>query len=214
MKSAIRFFFVALGSLFALPLAGQQADAAVAAKHRSNCRLAAQVLETGHPHPHRAWALRYIGECEAEGAIVLSRLWQTVAGGAEVEPLVWSSLRLRDARLYQRLRETATDRSRPAPMRIAAMLVLARYTDPENAIWLTDLLPPATVERIPLVGASSTGYNAVNGDVRLTQPIAPAILALLDGIAAARGTDDRTVWYAAAVLAKRVRWDMEAGLTH
>lgn len=193
MNSAIRFFLSALGSLFALPLAGQEADAAVAAKHRSNCRLAAQVLETGRPDPHREWALRYIGECEGEGAIVLGRLWQTVAGGAEVEPLVWSSLRLRDARLYQWLRETATDRSRPGPVRIAAMLVLARYTEPENAIWLTDLHPPDAVGRIPLVGASSSGYHAVDGDVRMTQPVAPAILALLDAVAAARGTEETSV---------------------
>ena len=40
---------------FALPLHGQEGRTDIEVRFRNQCRLAAQVLETGHPHPHREW---------------------------------------------------------------------------------------------------------------------------------------------------------------
>jgi hypothetical protein len=94
------------------------------------------------------------------------------------------------------------------------MLVLARYTDPGNATWLTDLVPPDSITRIPSVGGSSTGFFPIDGEVPLHGPIADPVIALLDQIAAARASEERKVWYAAAVLAKRVREDVESGFAH
>ena len=44
--------------------------------------------------------------------------------------------------------------------------------------------------------------------------VAVPVLALLDQLAAARDTEERAVWYAAAVLAKRIRRDIERGFAH
>jgi hypothetical protein len=205
---------VAMMILLPSRLWGQGGEHQLAVKHRNDCRLAAQVLGTGHPAPHREWALRYIANCEGEGPAVLAALWRSAPNSGDVETLVRSSLRLRDARLYNQLRETAGDRSRPGPVRVGAMLVLARYTDPRNAIWLTDLVPPDSIRQIRLVPASSTGFHPLTGDVPLRGPIAPSVLTLLEGIAAARTSEPREVWYAAAVLAKRVRRDVDAGFAH
>lgn len=93
------------------------------------------------------------------------------------------------------------------------MLVLSRYTDPLNAIWLTDLRPPIPIRRIPLILSSSSHGAQVDG----TEPVgavAGEVLVLLDEIAAARQTESEEVWYAAAVLARRLRRDIERGLAH
>ncbi len=213
MSVICRFTVIAIAMVLAhvYPVWAQDADPSLQARHRNNCRLAAQVLETGHPHTHRRWALGRIAGCAVEGPVVLASLWRGIPAGDEVAPLVRASLRLRDARLYQQLRETAIDRSRPGEVRAAAMLVLTRYTNRQNAVWLSDLVPPDSITRIRLVNASTIGFEQVQGSSPLNEPIAAPILALLDGIAAARATEDRVVWYAAAVLAKRLRQDIDSG---
>lgn len=198
----------------ALPLTAQGQDTALAAKHRNDCRLASQVLTTGHPNTHREWALNFIGSCGSDGPAALVVQWRAFSNsGAELDQLVRSSARLRDARLYRQLRETAQDNSAPPAVRVGAMLVLSRYTDPNNAIWLTDLRPPNPVRRIPLIGSSGVDNAQVDGDEHVG-PVASEVLTLLDGIAAARQTESTEVWYAAAVLARRLRRDIEAGFAH
>jgi hypothetical protein len=91
------------------------------------------------------------------------------------------------------------------------MLVLARYTNSGNAIWLSDLVPPDTVTRIRLVPSSGIGFGHIDGEVPLREPIAASVLVLLDEIASARQSEDKVVWYAAAVLAKRLRSDIAYG---
>lgn len=91
------------------------------------------------------------------------------------------------------------------------MLVLAKYVNPGSALWLTDLVPPDSIGRIRLVGASTTADNQLVGAEPLVNPIGESVLALLDEIAAARSEEPREVWYAAAVLACRVRRDIELG---
>ena len=125
--------------------------------------------------------------------------------------MVESSLQIRDARLYRQLRETAADRSRPAAVRAAAMLVLTRYANTRNALWLTALVPPDSIGEIPLIFGSGTPLRQATGEAPLTAPIAASILSLLDQISADRNRESRTVWYAAAVLAKRLRLDIANG---
>lgn len=195
----------------ALPLTAQDVDPAVAARHRNSCRLASQVVTSGHPHTQREWAFRYIGNCGTEGPDALALQWRAFAdSGAELEQLVRSSARLRDARLYRQLRATAQDRLAPPEARVGAMLVLSRYTDPNNAIWLEALHPPTPITRIPLIGSSGVDYAQVDGDEHVG-PVASEVLTLFEEIAAARETESEEVWYAAAVLARRLRRDIEAG---
>lgn len=199
----------------ALPLSGQGNETSAAVKHRNQCRLAAQVVRTGHPQPHRSGAIEYVAHCENEGPVVLAEQWQTLGGGGQdLEDLVFSSKRVRDNRLYQALSRTAADRSRPAAVRAGAMLVLVKYVDPASAIGFSDLVPPDSIVHIPRVGGSTTANNQVIGAVPVPGPVGAAVLALLESIGSARSEEPREVWYAAAVLARRVRSDIELGRAH
>ena len=61
-------------------------------QRRNDCRLAAQVLRMGEPHPRRAWALGVIRDCAEEGPAVVAGLWADPAlDSAEVERLVPAS---------------------------------------------------------------------------------------------------------------------------
>src|SRR5215207_9285139 len=121
----------------ALPLHGQGNETSSSVKHRNDCRLAAQVLRTGESHTKHEWALDYVSTCGDEGPVVLVEQWQRLTEASQVEDLVWASGRIRDARLYRGLTATTADRSRPATIRIGAMLALAKYVDPRGAVWLT-----------------------------------------------------------------------------
>ena len=196
----------------AFPLRAQNIEVPDSVRHRDNCRLAGQVLQTGHPQPKYKWARDYIILCQVEGPAILAAEWEVVsADTTRVNRLQRESARFRDVRLYQELRETALDRSRPELVRTGAMLVLMKYVDPHSALWFSDLRPPpGEIHRIPLVGSSSTAGVWDYGSEPLG-PVAQQVLQLLEGIAAQRETESREVWYAAAVLARRVRWDIEAG---
>jgi hypothetical protein len=195
----------------ALPLRGQGNETSAAVQHRNDCRLAAQVLRTGEPHTKRDWALGYASSCAGEGPAVLAEQWRGFSDPSRVAELVRASGRIRDARLYGALTETAADRSRPTAVRVGAMVVLAKYVDPTSAVWLTDLVPPDSIVRIPLVVGSIIDGGQMAGSEPLTNPVAVPVLALLNELAAARTTEPREVWYAAAVLARRVRQDIENG---
>ena len=146
--------------------------------------------------------------------MALVAVWRTVSAESEIDPLVRTTLQIRDARLYQQLRETAADRSRPADVRVAAMLVLIRYTDKRNALWLSDLVPPDSIRRIPLILSYGTGLDQLSGDAPLNEPIAASVLSLFEEIAVDRKAEPKHVWYAAAVLAERLRRDMRRGFAH
>lgn len=192
--------------------AQQGSEISAAARHRNECRLAAQVLRSGEPHTKRSWAIGYIASCAEEGAEVLAEQWRSaVLNQQDLERVTRGSMRLRDARLYNGLRMAAADRSRPAAVRVAAMLVLAKYVDPGSALWLTDLVPPDSIGHIRLRTASTTASLQLVGAQPLTAPVAGEVLALFERLAAARSTEPREVWYAAAVLARRVRSDIELG---
>ncbi|HEX8213405.1 MAG TPA: hypothetical protein VF584_24735 [Longimicrobium sp.] len=86
------------------------------------------------------------------------------------------------------------------------MLVLVRYVDPHNAAWFNDLIPPPDPIRYIRVPLSSALHPvSYPGTSPLPATLRAEVLALLDGIAAARETESRTIWYAAASLAKDIR---------
>jgi hypothetical protein len=203
----------ALAVFGAVPVAAQHIDRRAEARHRNQCRLAGQVLTTGHPEPKREWARRYVTSCREEAPAFFAAEWARVEGDtARLGDLVFDSGRIRDERLYQALRNVVADRSRPELARIGAMLVLARYVDPYNAVWFSDLQPPVgEVRYIPLVLSSSTHGNQLNGARPLGSVGAP-VLAALREVATRKDDEPLAVWYAAEVLAKRVQRDIEDGL--
>ena len=192
--------------------AGAQTDSD-STRHRDDCRLATQILTPGIPTPHRSWARGYISSCPEQGPEILVRLWESASSdSSEVVYLERATARLRDARLYKRLHTMALDRGRSDLVRVGALLVLAKYVDPHNAMWFSDLRPPTgSISRVPLITAWSTNGAQVVGAVPLQSPIAQPVLELFERISMEPGTESHPVRFAAAVLAKRVKADMVAG---
>lgn len=107
---------------------------------RNDCRLAAQVLETGHPAPHYEWALEFIAKCEETGAPVLAALWRSAANTEHLNRLYVSSYLLRDARVTDAVTEVAQNRALPRLVRLNAIRVLAGHAVPEFLVTVPDLL--------------------------------------------------------------------------
>ena len=183
----------------------QGTDHAADMRQRNNCRLAAQVLNSGHPQDREAWARAYIINCVDEGPAYFSAQWTTApADTVALRALIAGSTRVRDARVYARLRETAVDAARPDAVRVAAMIALARYVKRTIAIDLSELcVPDGPLTRIRYYGGSAVERAQVHG----AQPLGDVkteVVSLLDRIAADRSGEPREVWYAAAVLSRRV----------
>ncbi|HEX8213404.1 MAG TPA: hypothetical protein VF584_24730 [Longimicrobium sp.] len=86
------------------------------------------------------------------------------------------------------------------------MLVLIRYVDPRSAAWFNEVRPPeGPIRRIGVPLSSALHDNSVTGASPLPPTLRDEVLELLDRVAAAQQTEPRTVWYAAASLARRIR---------
>lgn len=191
----------------AAPLCGQSESAhPLAVKHRNNCRLAVQTLITGEPHTKADWARTYVRDCPEEGPPALVQEWRTVDDDtAKVVQLIRASVAIRDARIYEQLRAVVRDPSRTDVVRVGAMHVLHRYVEPTSGGWFWGVRPPADPSRSVWGADGSVSHSvSVAGPVPLGSVRAP-VLELLDEIGAARTTEPRTVWYAAAAIAKRIR---------
>ena len=126
------------------PLRAQSESAhPLAMKHRSNCRLAAQVLITGEPHTKRDWARTYVRNCPEEGPPAPVQEWRAVAGDTtEVLELMRASVAIRDARICEQLHVVVRDRTRSDVVRVGAMHVLHRYVDSTSGGWFWGVRPP------------------------------------------------------------------------
>lgn len=108
---------------------------------RNDCRLAAQVLDTGHPDPHYEWALEFIAKCEETGGPVLAGLWRRPsADSADLNRLFLSSYRLRDSRITAAVIDAVSDPALPQLMRLNAIRVMAGHAAPEFLLSIADLL--------------------------------------------------------------------------
>jgi hypothetical protein len=211
MKASITIVAALLLGTACAPALAQESDRPADAHKRNNCRLAAQVLTSGHPHPRHEWARTYIVDCEDEGPAYFANQWSAASGDtATLRQLMAGSSRVRDARVYAVLRQVAVDGSRPGAVRVAAMLTLAGYVDPGITIDLSELQPPTgTIERIRFRGGTSIHAVQVQGAQPLGS-VTAEVLSLLNAVAANRSSEPREVWYAAAVLARRIDMDIAA----
>lgn len=204
----LSFWLLLVLALASAPVRAQEGqEHAAAAKRRNDCRLAGQVIGTGQPHPKIEWAEALVEVCPEEGPPVFARRWSTVAGDTgAVATLLHQSARLRDARIYTQLRRTVLDRTRPPVVRVGAMLALARYVDPYDRAWFNEVAPPeGTVRHVRVPLGRALHSDAITGASPLPPMMRDEVLELLDRIAAAHQTEPRTVWYAAAALAKGMR---------
>ena len=127
-----------------LPVTGvAQARESTAAHLRNDCRLATQVLTTGHPPTRRAWALERIDLCDRSGPGVLIQMWSRVpVTRAALEELEVPSTRLWDRRIYTALADIARNGNEPELKRIIALDVLTAYAAPGRGMPLDELLDP------------------------------------------------------------------------
>jgi hypothetical protein len=180
-------------------------------KHRTDCRLAAQVLITGQPRTKRDWARGYIATCKNEGPPAIVQEWRNVPSDtAAVVQLMRASTAIRDMRIYEQVRSVAVDRSRADMVRVGAMHVLDSYAEPHHAGWFLSM-PPADgqVRRVNPATAYAAHPVYTNGPVPLAGSVREPVLQLLQQIAAARGVEPVTVWYPAAALAKRLEYQRD-----
>lgn len=182
--------------------AQQPASGQPGVQHRNNCRLAAQVVSTGHPHTKRDWARNYLVTCEAEVPPLVVDLWRSVpADTAEVRWLNAISRSVRDRRIYDRVREVALDPSRPDVVRVGAMVVLTKYADPDSDFSIAVLEPPAEpVRRIRPIWVGTTFSSQLRGPEPMDECLLEPVHALFEQIAQAESSGP--VWYAAASLAR------------
>lgn len=118
-------------------LGAQDTPPAKEAQNRNDCRLAAQVVTTGHPAPHREWAYAVIQECEDSGPASIAAMWMGSRrlGPEELPLLIRATRGLRDARLYAALRAFGGTPSADLDARLHALALLVVYGNPVTLIF-------------------------------------------------------------------------------
>lgn len=114
------------------PVAAQDVSRAGEVQHRSDCRLAVQVMETGHPAPHRDWAYGILPHCGADaGPAAVASLWNGRRRFAsdELPMLVRATSEIRDRRIYLALRDFARRPGADVEARLHALALLVGYVN-------------------------------------------------------------------------------------
>lgn len=115
---------------------------------RNNCRLAEQVLSTGHPAPHWSWALTTIARCRTGGPALASAIrgTRTSTDTALLNAVTRPSSQLRDKVVYEAALSIASDRTASTPARVFAIRTL---------LWA--FIPGSWITYSNLVGSPESG---------------------------------------------------------
>jgi hypothetical protein len=128
-------------------LRAQGAEQSVDAQKRERCRLAAQVVATGNPAPHDAWALDEIAACGVDGGAALGRVVRATRHSTDVvllDKLTRTARQLRDGELYAASLDVAGDPTASTAARAFAFRTLVAAAKPN--VWFDDyaaLIHPA-----------------------------------------------------------------------
>lgn len=181
-----RYLLLIICLFLPLGTAHSQGSHADAVKHRNECRLAEQVLTTGHPAPHREWARGYIPSCGLDA-------WGRTAA-AEIDRMrrepespemgrAWNGLwLLHDANVFRVLMDIATDRSASEAARKRALLTLNAYVRPNESLTGNDFsqpLVPVSPRSDPCRRGWASGRQARYDGVPLPPNYASTIAALV-----------------------------------
>lgn len=139
-------------------------------KLAADCRLAVQVMTTGHPAPHLEWARSLMGYCGrgtwAGAASAAIRRLRTSTDAAELSR-EWRHLwLLRDADVFDAVSEIAADERSSVPARLWALRTLANYIDPEGSYILEPRLGPSGE-----VDACIANRSAGSTDLHVAKPL-------------------------------------------
>lgn len=105
-----------------------------AVKRGNNCRLAAQVIETGHPAPHREWAWQYIGFCEparrVDAYLAAMEQARRSADLPFIRRAILSAVAIHDGAIFEKVLSIAGDKASSIPARVVAFMALASIRNP------------------------------------------------------------------------------------
>jgi len=166
------------GPLSAQP--GEREDAHL----RNDCRLAAQVLRTGHPAPRHAWALGAIRRCDISGPEVLAAVWRERVPSDTVElgELFAATRDFNDRRVVDAVADVARRTQAPETTRIYALALLFNYAAPGLYVDFHDLLHPGS----HLPALSSVSHDTRAQETRaLLGDLRPAVREILGSVVAA-----------------------------
>jgi hypothetical protein len=114
---------------------------------RNDCRLAEQVLATGHPAPREKWALGVIWNCRDAGATMATalRAASTSSDTAYLNALTEPFIRLRDGAVFAAAVSVAQNPGATPPARVAAVRTLMYAVQPGGYVALAALSNPHTL---------------------------------------------------------------------
>jgi hypothetical protein len=109
---------------------------------RNDCRLAAQVVKTGHPGPHQDWAYSVISQCTESGPGALAETWRTAppADREGLNLLLGASASFHTRTLFEAAAVVAHDAAASETTRVYAISLLFAYARPGESIDVQDLL--------------------------------------------------------------------------
>ena len=110
-------------------------------KRRNDCRLAAQVLASGHPAPREEWALAAIWSCPDAGPALATALKaaRTSTDSAYLNALTAPLSRLHDGAVFTAAMEVAGDNAASVPARLASFRALITSVHPGAYVDLATL---------------------------------------------------------------------------
>lgn len=172
------------------------------------CRLALQIVQTGHPEPHTAWAYERVASCGPEAgpavASALRRYRQT--RDTTVLDLVSSPGRaLRDGTIFEAALEISQDRTASAQARVFAFRVLIQVVAPGNVLRYSELSEPSGSVR-ECVGLGRHLHHETIVGVPLPSDFAARIRAAAASVAGDPQAEPQ-VRHAAGCTMRRVRSD-------
>jgi hypothetical protein len=148
---------------------------------RNDCRLAAQVIQTGNPAARRGWALDTIRRCDDSGPQVLADVWRTdpPAEPQALAELFNSTRDFNDRRIVDAVADVARRSGAPETTRIYALTLLYSYA-----------VPGLYIEADDLINGARPAISSVTHDARVKETrellgdLRPAVGELLAGIVA------------------------------
>lgn len=133
IKGSILVMSLVVFGFFAPGNGAAQADPD-SVKLRNDCRLAAQVLETGNPAPEEEWAWQTIDYCDSD--LQLDVYLDAVEQASRsldlpfIRQAMWRVYGFRDRTLFERVLDVAADEGATVPARVMAFVALAAMRDP------------------------------------------------------------------------------------
>jgi hypothetical protein len=148
---------------------------------RNDCRFAAQIIRTGEPAPHRAWAFSAIRKCDQTGGTTLALMWAHAppSDRDKLAELVGASRYFPTREMFDALRAVAEDRGADTTVRVHAIALLASFAQPGIYLDMRDLLEPRP-GRFPRTWTMS-GDAGLNDRGELTN-VVPEVRALLSNL--------------------------------